>query len=244
MITTDLPMKSSTKRWKRAQKAEAAAWSKPHTKKLTHEICCRNLECMCKHTGITEDELSHMTILEIGGTVVEESFDNPNIAPKLSIDPLFPFSYSITEFGKCCQRVKGIGEYLPLSDNSIDLCWCANVLDHTFSPITVLQEIRRVLEKTGILIISCELFPAWTKPLFPLFNVFDSPHPYHYTLSGFKILMRREFEIKKEVIDRVLYLSLRRNHQFSLTRDLKNKLAGVVRVRYIYFICIPLKKII
>lgn len=246
MITDEgqagLPIKGSTNRWKKAQKAEAAAWKKSCTRELTEEIHRRNIKHMRKYTGLTEDELRQMRILEIGGTVVERAFNNTDITPKLSLDPLFPFQQLVPKNGKCYQRVRGVGEFLPLPDKSIDLCWCANVIDHTLNPGIVLEEIRRVLVESGVLVISCDVFPAWTKPLFPVFDVVDSPHPHHFTRAGFRSLVRREFEIKEEVLDRVLHLSLRRNAQLPLARDLKNKMAGIVRVRYVYLLCTPVKR--
>lgn len=234
----------SINRWEKAQKAEAASWKiNSQPKQLTDKVRRKNLEHMSKYTSLSESELKNMRILEIGGAVVERTFDSVNIAPKLVLDPLFPFARLLGQQDKSCHRVRGIAEYLPLPDKSIDLCWCANVIDHTFQPQAVLGEIWRVLDKRGILIISCDVFPPWTKPLFPLFNTLDTPHPHHFTLAGFKTLLKQEFETQSEFeVDSSLRLSLRRDSRLSLARDLKNKMAAVIRVRPIFFYCIPIRR--
>ena len=45
-------------------------------------------------------------------------------------------------------------ERIPLPDGSIDVCVLLEVLEHTLSPMHVLQEIQRVLKKDGIFIFS------------------------------------------------------------------------------------------
>lgn len=217
-------------RWRKALKAEAAAWKiNPYPEELTDSIRRRSLEYIRKYTSLSEKELEDLRMLEIGGRAVEKAFDSVNIPPKLVLDPLFPFARVIGQRDKSCHRVRGVGEYLPLPDKSIDLCWCANIIDHTCSPMMVLREIRRVLDDHGILVISCDIFPGWTKPLFPLFNALDTPHPHHFTLASFRTLLRREFEIQKEFETNSV-------SQLSLAQNLKNNIAAVVGVRYVFFV--------
>jgi len=223
-------------RWRRAQKAEAAVGKiNAPPEALTDSMRRRCLEYMRKYSSLSERELEDMRILEIGGRALEKTFDSANIPPKLILDPLFPFPRVIGQCDKSCHRVRGVGEFLPLPDKSIDLCWCANVIDHTFSPIAVLKEIRRVLDDHGILVISCDVFPTWTKPLFPLFNILDAPHPHHFTLASFKTLLTREFEIQKEFEENSIF-------RLSLARKLKENIAAALHVRYIYFRCIPIRR--
>lgn len=218
-------------RWARAQKAEAAAWqigSRPE--QLTDGVRRENIEHMYKYTSLSEEELKHMRILEIGGAVVERAFDSVSIPPKLVLDPLFPFGRLLGQRDKSCHRVRGIGESLPLPDKSVDLCWCANTIDHTFSPVAVLGEIWRVLDDRGILIISCHLFPIWTKPLFSIFNTLDTPHPHHFTVAQFRTLLKHQFEIQKEFEVKLV-------RRLSSAHNLKNNVAVVMGMRYIYFRC-------
>ncbi len=218
-------------RWQRAQKAESAAWETSlQPQPLTDEVRRENLEYMSQYTSLSEEELRHKRILEIGGAVVERAFDELDIPPKLVLDPLLPFDRLVGQRDKSCHRVLGMGERLPLPDKSIDLCWCANTIDHTLSPETVLKEIRRVLVNTGILVSSCHLFPAWTKPLLPLFDILDKPHPYHFTITQFRTSLKQNFDIQREFEVGVL------------AQNFKTNIASLLGVRHIYFVCTPVKR--
>lgn len=238
-------MSESTNRWKRwrkAQKAEAAGKINSRPKWLTPEARRVNLEHLCKRTSLSEEELKHLRILEIGGSAIEAAFNGADVPLKVVLDPLFPFGRIFDQQNRSCHHVRGIGEFLPLSDRSIDLCWITNVIDHTADPVAVLTEIRRILDDPGRLIISCNIFPSWTKPLFPLFSYFDRPHPHHFTLGGLRTLLEREFIIQEERMARILSpSSLRWDVRLSLARNLKRKIAGVIKVKYLYFRCIARK---
>jgi SAM-dependent methyltransferase len=232
------------KRWRKAQKAEAAAgkidsWSSW----LTPEAHRATLEGLCNDTSLSEEELKHLRILEIGGPVLEAAFNDADIPLKVVLDPLFPFGQTFSQQSRCCQHVRGVGEFLPLSSySSIDLCYITNVIDHTADPVAVLTEIRRVLNESGVLIISSNIFPSWIKPLFPLFDYFDRPHPHHFTGGGLRTLLEREFIIQEERTARILSpSSLRWDARLSLAHNLKRKIAGVIKVKYIFFRCIVRK---
>lgn len=232
------------KRWRKAQKAEAAAGKiDSRSNWLTPEERRANLEHLCNHTSLSEEELRHLRILEIGGSVIEAAFNDGDIPLKVVLDPLFAFDRIFGQQSKCCHRVRGVGEFLPLSDRSIDLCYMTNVIDHTADPVAVLTEIRRVLDESGVLIISCNIFPSWTKPLFPLFNYLDRPHPHHFTVGGLRTLLERKFTMQEERVAKILSPSyLRWDARLSPAHNLKRKMAGVVRVKYIYFRCIARKR--
>ena len=231
------------KRWRKAQKAEAAGKINWSPKWLTPEARGVNLEKLCERTSLSKEELKHLRILEIGGSAIGTAFNGADIPLKVVLDPLFTFGRIFDQQSRCYQHVRGIGEFLPLSDRSIDLCWITNVIDHTAAPVAVLTEIRRILDDPGRLIISCNIFPSWTKPLFSLFSYFDRPHPHHFTLGGFRTLLEREFIIQEERMARILSpSSLRWNARLSLARNLKRKIAGVIMVKYIYFRCIARKR--
>lgn len=228
-------------RWRKAQKAQANTW-KARPPQLTETVRRANLAALCRYSALSENELRRMRILEIGGPVVERAFSNADVPPKITLDPLFPFVPLVGQQNKSCQRVRGMGEYLPLADKSMDLCWCANTIDHTFSPATVLAEVKRVLSDRGVLVISCHTFPTWTKPLFPLFNHLDAPHPHHFTLDGFRTLLRSQFEIREEYeVTSGFRMLLQRDSRVTLVRDLKKKMAILIRMRLAYFRCVPVR---
>jgi SAM-dependent methyltransferase len=231
------------KRWRKAQKAEAAWKKHSRSNRLTPEARRISLQQLCAQTSLSEEELKRLRILEIGGLVIESAFNDTDIPPKVVLDPLFPSGRIFDQQSRCCHRVRSVGEFLPLSDRSIDLCYISNVIDHTADPVAVLTEIRRVLDESGVLIISCNIFPSWTRPFFPSFNYFDRPHPHHFTIKGFRTLLEREFTIQEERVARILGTSsLRWDARLSLAHNLKRKMAGVVKVKYIYFRCIVGKR--
>lgn len=218
-------------RWQRAQEAECTAWeTSTQTQPLTSEVRTENLNLMSQYTSLSGEELRCRRILEIGGAVVERAFDETSISPKLVLDPLLPFDRLVGQLDKSCHRVRGMGEHLPLPDKSVDLCWCANTIDHTLSPKAVLQEIRRVLDDKGTLVISCHLFPAWTKPFLPMFDILDKPHPYHFTTVHFRTLLKQNFDVQKEFEVRIV------------AQNIKTNIASHLGVRYIYFTCMPVRK--
>ncbi len=222
-------------RWKKAQKAETKAWqANPLPQGLTDSERRENLARICEYTSLSEEELKHMRILDIGGPLTERAFDSASISPKLVLDPLLPFVRLVGRQDKSCHRVRGVGEYLPLPDNSIDLCWCANTIDHTSSPSAVLREIGRVLDNRGMLVISCHTFPPWTGPLFPLFSIMDKPHPHHFTLRGIKTLLEHEFHIQDEA-------EVKGAFQITSAQKLKDRVAAMFGVRYFYFRCTPIE---
>lgn len=223
-------------RWEKAQQAELTSWKVlPTTVQLTDELRERSLTHMCEFTSRTESDLRRMRILEIGGNFIEGVFDEVDSPPRLILDPSFPFPRMVGQQDKSCHHLRGIAEFLPLPSKSIDLCWMANVIDHVSNPLAVLSEIWRVLDDRGMLVISCNIFPAWTKFLFPLFNYFDTPHPHHFTIQDLRSLLEEKFDISKERV--VREFSLRRAPDLRLVRNLKQKLAALVRVRYACFLC-------
>jgi SAM-dependent methyltransferase len=223
------------KRWRKAQKAEARAWEKQtETSYLTEHVQNENIERMCRYTSFSAKELENMKILEIGGPVVERAFDNPMLPVKIILDPLLPFKRFIGHNDKCCIRVRAMGEYLPIADNSIDLCWCANTIDHTMLPNVVFSETRRILNHNGTYVVSSHLFPNWMKPFFPILHIIDSPHPHHFTYGYFQLLLKQNFTICN--VFEVEWPRVR----FTL-RSLKSNIAKFGGVKELYFICKPIK---
>ena len=86
----------------------------------------------------------------------------------LGIDPI-DFSYVAPNF-----RL-GIGEEVPLEDQSVDYVVCSNVLDHTANPEKVLREIFRV---SSYLVLWTYVWPSW---LASFMQRYDEVHPHHFT---------------------------------------------------------------
>jgi SAM-dependent methyltransferase len=52
-------------------------------------------------------------------------------------------------FPKARFQVHDLTRPMPFDDGSFDFVWCSEVLEHLFSPLAVLEEIRRVLRPGG-----------------------------------------------------------------------------------------------
>lgn len=51
-------------------------------------------------------------------------------------------------------RVHDLSQPMPFDDASFDFVWCSEVLEHLFSPLFALQEIRRILKPQGQLMVT------------------------------------------------------------------------------------------
>ena len=69
---------------------------------------------------------------------------------------------------------------LPVKDQSVDAVLCTEVLEHTYEPLKVIEDMNRILKIGGIIII--------TVPVTSFLHF----SPYHY-YSGFKINFFKEF---------------------------------------------------
>ncbi len=66
------------------------------------------------------------------------------------VDKMFPIDRGNLIF------IKGLGEFLPFNDKSIDNVIISNALDHSISPYKMLEEGQRVLKPGGMLLIMHE----------------------------------------------------------------------------------------
>ena len=88
--------------------------------------------------------------------------------------------------------VVGDAHKLPFEDNKFEIILCTEVLEHLHSPDIAISEMRRVLKKDGILILT-------TRFIFP---IHDAPHDYYrYTKYGLKYLFKdwNILELNEEV---------------------------------------------
>jgi ubiquinone/menaquinone biosynthesis C-methylase UbiE len=118
--------------------------------------------------------------------------------------------------------------YLPFEDNSFDTVILTEVLEHVYSPYRVLEEVHRVLNTAGILIISVPNNMTFSKFIQHLFNRFPPDHDAHLSFydmygigrllnfAGFRIEQRKTAFIYLPVLKRLFY--------FNGIQNLMNKL--------------------
>lgn len=57
-------------------------------------------------------------------------------------------------------KIEGVGS-LPFADDSFDIVFFGDIIEHLFDPESALEEIRRILKPSGRLIISCPNIAYW-----------------------------------------------------------------------------------
>jgi SAM-dependent methyltransferase len=98
----------------------------------------------------------------------------------------------------------GAGEQLPVEDSSCSLVIIDNVIDHTYAPRKILDEIQRVLMPDGRLYLSVNVHTAWGARLHDVLAVLgiDKGHPYTFTSSTLReLLAAAGFTILAEQVD-------------------------------------------
>jgi len=138
-----------------------------------------------------------------GGTVLEIGSGPIGIVnflewgQRYAIDPLEPFYREQPSLTRLRNRgttyLAGSGERLPLDSGSCSLVIIDNVIDHTFSPETILREISRVMRRDGRLYLSVNVHTRWGAFLHNLLAVLriDRGHPYTFTSASLRDLLNR-----------------------------------------------------
>lgn len=100
--------------------------------------------------------------------------------------------------------LQGTGERLPFPDGWFSLVIIDNVIDHTHAPAAVLQEISRVLERSGHLYLSVNVHTRWGAVLHQLLADLhiDQRHPYTFTSQTLRrFLAQHRFMVLSEEIE-------------------------------------------
>lgn len=118
----------------------------------------------------------------------------------IGIDPLMNFYLKKIKILKNKKNIKlynSKGEKIPLKDNSVDIVFSTNALDHCDDPSKVLSEIYRVLKPGGKLYCSLHLLYSVYTLFSPYIKYFDRNHPHHLTVTKFKNLIHKNsFDFK------------------------------------------------
>ena len=73
------------------------------------------------------------------------------------------------EYEKC--RIVDLNKKLPFKDNSFDLIWCSEVIEHLKSPEFTVNEFRRVLRKGGKMVLTTPNSYCWIFKFLYLFGL-------------------------------------------------------------------------
>lgn len=176
-------------RWQQAQAAELKWWQE--WRRLPFY---RNHSFPEYWTTVLTDLMGDMesvtpeVIVEVGcgpHGVVRYLFKKSRL--KLGIDPLIRKFQDSPRPDAQTAYAAGVGENIPIRDNSVDLVLCINVLDHVMDADQILGEIRRILKPGGKLVLEVHTFPRVLTP----FLMLDHPHTFHWTRSDIERMVKR-----------------------------------------------------
>jgi SAM-dependent methyltransferase len=127
---------------------------------------------------------------------------------RYAIDPLEPFYRQRAPLVRLrnggATYLPGNGERLPMADGSVSLVIIDNVIDHTYAPGKILQEISRVLAPAGQMYLCVNVHTNWGAVLHDVLAKLriDKGHPYTFTSRTLRrLLARRGFTIVFEEVD-------------------------------------------
>jgi SAM-dependent methyltransferase len=202
MLTTSGRIRITRARWLKAQQYERGFWQR--TSDAIAEGTTRQLDWYTWRAAqlvslLTEAGVPVCTsgkVLEIGsGPIGIVSF--LEWGERYAVDPLEPFyrqqPHLIRLRSSEATYLAGTGEQLPMGDGSVALVILDNVIDHTYSPGRILQEIARVLQPDGRLYVCVNVHSGWGAILHDLLARLriDPGHPYTFTSRTLRVLLAR-----------------------------------------------------
>ena len=199
--------------WTEAQKNEKSFWEKIYIKDNTDSIYSKTNSVgwkkfaihVMERNKIKLDDLNNKTILDLGsgpGGVAKgiyELLKNNEISNVkiIAVDPLMDFyknEIGILKEDENLKLLTNKGESIDINDETIDLIFSTNVLDHCDNPQKLIDESYRILKKDGIFFPSLHLVYSYLGPISGLIKYFDTNHPHHFTCKKIQRKLRERFE--------------------------------------------------
>lgn len=176
---------------------------------------------------IERNNIRDPIIVEAGcgtGHVLEEIANKISTKSLIGIDPLeWWLDKARNRLKDRAKLIKGFAEDLPFENNSVDFAICTEVIEHVISPAIVLRELRRVVKKGGLIIVTipneklinklkdvADLFKVYKKLFFniPRHNE-DEWHLHSFDLKSFKECIPEGLEVRSVVRVPSFFLPLR-----------------------------------
>jgi SAM-dependent methyltransferase len=135
------------------------------------------------------DQCKPRDILEIG-------FENPHLSKSIAEIPGVNYvGIDISDVSvKAAQEIglKALvldvsAKELPFDDQSFDLIYCAEVIEHLINPDFAVEEFRRVLRPEGRILITTPNLASWYNRIILLFGI----QPVHTEVSTLRVLGRK-----------------------------------------------------
>jgi SAM-dependent methyltransferase len=213
MLTTTGRVRITRARWLKAQEYERRFWQRlgdgiaEGTENQLDWYKWRATQLESFLAEVTDSPMTTGRVLEIGsGPIGIVNF--LNWGERYAVDPLEPFYRQQPHLIRLRSAdpiyLPGSGEHLPIADNSVALVIIDNVIDHTYSPGSILQEISRVLQPGGQLYVCVNVHTARGAVLHDLLALLriDKGHPYTFTCRTLgRMLARHGFTIVFERVE-------------------------------------------
>ena len=126
---------TSTNRWDKAQSVEKKYWKDHrHADEFLIKFWTKVLK---KGYDLDFNFFNNKDVLEVGASPSGMIFSLPDTKSKIGIEPM-DTSDIVVDWKKEILRV-GKGEDMPITNSSVDIVICFNVLDHTLNPEDVID---------------------------------------------------------------------------------------------------------
>lgn len=147
----------------------------------------RLLDQLLVHAPVTPET----RVLDVGCglTTVLHCLPRTVVGPgcRIGVDPLADQYRQLYVYPPPLRILTGPAEALPNLDQSFDVVFCSNVLDHVKDPAKALAEMRRVLAPDGHLILTVELFETA--------KARGAAHPHSLTRAAVEALLAKDFVV-------------------------------------------------
>jgi len=205
---------ASLERWDMAHHSEEDFWEQYTTDSLKARSTLRYknkaeklLRLWSKYMLVSDKT----KILQIG-CGPEDVINHFKKGQTYSIDPLANFYKDKFDYDyEKSNLVKAQGEEIPFPDKYFDVIILTNVLDHTQSPIKVLEEIKRTLKDDGIFYFENYVYQKRFLQISKIWSlvrrlytkeIFNIHHPFMFMVQDLRVLILKNFTILDEEVGR------------------------------------------
>ncbi len=114
----------------------------------------------------------------------------------IAVDPLMDFYKKEIKILKEDENLKLLtnkGENLNLANNSVDIIFSTNVLDHCDDAVNLIKEAYRVLKPGGYFFPSLHLVYGYLSIIKNYIKYFDTNHPHHFSHNDVNKMLKAKF---------------------------------------------------
>lgn len=243
--------------WKNAQLNEKKFWKDIYIDEKKDDVYAKASDegwvsfanLIFERHNLTLEFLNDKTLLDLGsgpGGVAKglqvlmdkKKLKNCSI---IAADPLMDFykqEIGILNENKNLKLLTNKGEAIELPNNSVDIIFSTNVLDHCDNPEKVIKECYRILKPGGYFYPSMHLVYDYLSFASKYIKYIDKNHPHHFTIKQIKNKFSNEF-LKSTVNSKILIKQDQIEFNFINIFKSKNKFRALKRYisNFILYTC-------